>query len=312
MTANRYFTDESAANTGGLTLIFGHGIGSHKEQWEPIIEDIFRLQNSKALHQRVHEAWALDRQNHGDAALLNREELAASRAGGVSAYEWAEAIAAFAHSPRMHGKRIVAIAHSAAAIAMQVTYGTMNTYSALILAEPAMVAPEKYHPYVEETILGLSSAILARRDRWPSREYAHEWFKERYPWNIWDPRILLAFTTHGLVNMPDGSVTLKCDKHQEATGYPDTHAHFDSLDQVARVCRTVPIHIIWGTRDDLVPEIARGTISDRSKGRFVASITRVEGGHMLAQESAEGLVIGICQILDTISPVPEIQPHSRL
>ncbi|KAJ7446320.1 Alpha/beta hydrolase family-domain-containing protein [Mycena latifolia] len=302
MTADRYSTRESAANAEGLTLIFGHGIGSHKEQWEPIIEEIFRLQHSKVPHQRLHEAWTLDRQNHGDAVLA------------LAAYEWAEAIAAFVLTPAMQGKRIVLIGHSAAAISMvgATKPTSISPYTALILIEPAMVAPDLFHRYVEKTISGLAAAIPARRDTWPSREYAHKWFKERYPWNIWDTRVLQAFTTHGLVDMPDGSVTLKCDKYQEPNCYPDTFAHFDSVDHMARACSTVPVHIVWGTRDDLVPEIARGSISDHSKGRLVTSITRVEGGHMLVQENPNGVALEIRRILDTINAVPEMYPHSRL
>ncbi|KAJ6537815.1 Alpha/beta hydrolase fold-1 [Mycena capillaripes] len=315
MSAHRYSTRESRANIGGLTLVFGHGIGAHKEQWEPIIEEIFGLQQRKMPHQRVCEAWALDRQNHGDTALLNQEELARGRQEGVSAYEWAEAIAAFARSPLMLGKRIVPIAHSAGVISMVGSTKFMNVrgipYAGLILVEPSMVAPDLFHRYIERNIPGLSAAIHLRRDTWASREAAHQWFKT--PWSIWDPR------EHGLVETADGKVTLKCHKSQEATCYPDTYAHFDSVEQVRRICRTVPIHIVWGSREDLVPEAARGSISDRTKGRAVASITRMKGGHMLVQEKPNELAFIICQLLDTISQlldtvsaVPEAQMYSRL
>jgi hypothetical protein len=56
-----------------------------KEQWEPIIEQTFQLQQGKARHQRVREAWSFDWQSHGDAAVLNRELLENSRADGVCA-----------------------------------------------------------------------------------------------------------------------------------------------------------------------------------------------------------------------------------
>ena len=59
---------------------------------------------------------------------------------------------------------------------------------------------------------------------------------------------------HGLTETSDGQVALKCDKYQEANCYPDTFAHFDSVEQMRRICRAVPVHIVWGTQDDLVPE----------------------------------------------------------
>jgi pimeloyl-ACP methyl ester carboxylesterase len=103
MTAKRYTSSDYPADIRGLTLIFAHGVGGceslwpsspqldlcnpalspDKEQWEPMLGDLFRLQHSKAPHQRIYEAWAVDRQNHGDAALLNKEELSTSRPDGV-------------------------------------------------------------------------------------------------------------------------------------------------------------------------------------------------------------------------------------
>ncbi|KAJ6498272.1 Alpha/beta hydrolase fold-1 [Mycena vulgaris] len=311
MTAKRYSTRESSANVEGLTLIFGHGVGAHKEIWEPIIEDIFRLKQ----HQCVREAWALDRQDHGDAALLNCEELVRSRPHGVLSYEWAEAIAAFACSPRMQGHRIVPISHSAGAISMVGSTKFMNVrnspYVAMILVEPSMVAAE-LDPYKEGGIEALTAAIRVRRDTWTSREAAHQWMQSRYPWNIWDPRVLRAHADHGLEETPDSKVTLKCDKLHEANCYMDKYAHFDSVDQVGRVCRTLPFHIVWGDRDEIVPEAGRGSISDRSQGRFVASITRMEGGHMLVQENPTQLAFEICCLLDTIAAQRARPVQSRL
>ncbi|KAJ6554844.1 Alpha/beta hydrolase family-domain-containing protein [Mycena capillaripes] len=312
MTAKQYTSPHYSADPRGLTLIFAHGVGGYKEQWEPLINEIFRLQHTKAPHHRIHEAWSLDRQNHGDAALLNREELSTSRPGGVSSYEWADAIAAFAQSPLMRGKRLVAVSHSAGALAMQVYRSTRAMdlsaipYSACVLIEPTLVSPQDFRGRIEKIVMGFSAATKTRRDKWPSREVAHQWMKMKYPWRAWDPRILQALVDHGLTETLDGEVTPKCDKHQESTCYPDTFAHFDSMKQVTRIWRTVPLHIIWGTRgDELVHESARGSVSDPSQGRGAASITRMQGGHMLLQESPDLLAFTMSQVLDKIPAVPD-------
>ncbi|KAJ7631863.1 hypothetical protein DFH06DRAFT_1055948 [Mycena polygramma] len=311
MTAKRYYSKESAANVEGITLLFGHGVGAHKEVWEPIIADIFRLQQYPC----VREAWALDRQDHGDAAVLNSEELASSRTDGVLSYEWSEAIAAFACSPRMQGHRIVPISHSAGAISMVGSTKFMSVHSspyvAMILVEPSMVAAE-LDPYTEGGIAPLTAAIRVRRDVWASREAAHEWMQKRFPWNVWDPRVLRVHIDHGFKDTPDGNVTLKCDKLHEANAFMDKVAHFDSVDQVGRVCRTLPFHIVWGDRDDIVPEAGKGSISDRSQGRFVASITKMEGGHMLVQEFPTNLAVEICRLLATIDAQRAPAVQSRL
>ncbi|KAF8211712.1 Alpha/Beta hydrolase protein [Mycena galopus ATCC 62051] len=311
MTAKRYSAQGSPANVDGITLLFGHGVGAHKEVWEPIIEEIFRLQK----HQRVREVWALDRQDHGDAALLNSEELARNRPDGVASYEWSEAIAAFACSPRMQGHRIATISHSAGAISMvgstKFIKESSSPYVAMILVEPSMVAAE-LDPYKEGAIMPLTAAIRVRKDTWPSREVAHKWMESRFPWNVWDPRVLRAHIDHGFKDTPDGQVTLKCNKLHEANAFMDKDAHFDSVDQVGRVCRSLPFHIIWGDRDDIIPEAGKGSISDRSQGRFVASITKMEGGHMLVQEYPTALAVEICRLLDVIAAQRAPAVQSRL
>lgn len=60
----------------GLTLVFTHGTGFHKEQWEPTIDDLLELirqQNPNKI--KVREIWTIDAPNHGDAAILNEKSL---------------------------------------------------------------------------------------------------------------------------------------------------------------------------------------------------------------------------------------------
>ncbi|KAJ7442107.1 hypothetical protein B0H11DRAFT_1915892 [Mycena galericulata] len=61
MPAKRYYTSESASNDKGFSLLFAHCIGSPMR------------------HRRVREGWAFDWQNHGDAAMLNRELVASTQ-----------------------------------------------------------------------------------------------------------------------------------------------------------------------------------------------------------------------------------------
>lgn len=94
ITAKRYFWD---ANTSAaqppplpeqpgrrdeaLTLICAHGVGFHKEQWEPTIQHILERDARAAEEQggkrrrTVREIWSIDSPNHGDGAVLNEETL---------------------------------------------------------------------------------------------------------------------------------------------------------------------------------------------------------------------------------------------
>ncbi|KAJ7921185.1 Alpha/beta hydrolase family-domain-containing protein [Mycena leptocephala] len=282
MTAKRYWTHDSDSNDEGVSLLFAHCIGSHKEQWEPIIERTFQMTQEKARHQRVREAWSFDWQNHGDAAILNRELLASSRTDGVSAYEWAAAIAAFVRSPRMHGRRIVGIAHSAGAGAIVMALKGIPVrkipYISLVLIEPTIATPEVFSRTMAPSTPSLVAATMMRRERWRSRSEAAVWLQCRAPWKRWDPRVLDLFIEHGLVNTPDGDVMLKCDRRQEALAFPDFNPHFDAVGELARIGRFVPVHVVWASRSELIPKLLQDSLSE---ARAVASITRLVGGHLV-------------------------------
>ncbi|KAG5652706.1 hypothetical protein H0H81_004019 [Sphagnurus paluster] len=196
MTAKRYTSGKSSENSRGLTLILTHCIGSHKEQWEPAIERMFELQRSKPPHQRIREAWSFDWQNHGDAAVLNREALL-KRPQGVSVYEWATALAEFLQSPQMRGHRIVGMGHSAGAGAVMLAAKdfppTNLPYAAIVLIEAAMVTRAVFNSQLEDRMEQMNFAVnatLTRRDTWESRETAAAWLAKRYPWSEWDPRVV--------------------------------------------------------------------------------------------------------------------------
>lgn len=77
MTVKRYWhLDLCSRDPSALTLIFTHGTGFHKEQWEPTLEHLFdAAKQDGGIRPKIHDIWALDCPNHGDAAVINEEEL---------------------------------------------------------------------------------------------------------------------------------------------------------------------------------------------------------------------------------------------
>ncbi|KAJ7488182.1 Alpha/Beta hydrolase protein [Mycena latifolia] len=303
MVAKRYCTLESAGNPNGLTLLFAHCVGAHKEQWESTIQRIFELR-----HSLVHEAWAFDWQTHGDSAVLNRQllETSPSRVYGLSASEWAEAIAAFVRSPHMQGKRMVAVGHSAGAgamvMSMQDTPLSALPYAALVLIEPTVIPRDLFYQQIEERVSTMEfvvNATTARRDRWRSRPEAHAWLARRLPWDGWDPRVVRLLSTHGLADTPEGGVALKCAPKHEALSYTDVTPHFAAAQELFRISRTLPVHFVWA-RDSLVPEFVQQALSDGSEGRVAASGMTVQGGHLIVQENPDAVADAICAVLDTL------------
>ncbi|KAF7316198.1 CN hydrolase domain-containing protein [Mycena indigotica] len=305
MSAKWYWTDESLANDDGLSLLFAHCIGSHKEQWEPIIESCFVNQRSKPRHQRIREAWAFDWQSHGDSAVLNCDLIMNTRQMGVSAFEYAAAIKAFVRSARMQGKRMVAIGHSAGAAAMLLAAsdlpraGTAYPYQSIVLVEPSLASPKMFFKHISPLHPPLVAATQMRRAKWASREEAASWFAQRRPWKAWDKRVVRTFVEHGLVESR-GSVHLKCDPRQEALAFPDIEPHFAAVDEMGRVSRAVPIHLVWARRSEILSKSVQDALVDESLGRVAASVTRVDGGHLVVQDNPDLVARVICTAVDTI------------
>jgi pimeloyl-ACP methyl ester carboxylesterase len=68
--------DTSKTREDVLTLVFMHGNGAHKEQWEPTIQRLLENQQRAARRTvRFHDMWSLDMPNQGDSAILNEETL---------------------------------------------------------------------------------------------------------------------------------------------------------------------------------------------------------------------------------------------
>lgn len=78
ITAKRYWNPSYYSdNDDALTLVFAHATGYHKEHWEPTIEDLYDViaEAGRDNKVKIRELWAIDAPNHGDAAVLNEEQL---------------------------------------------------------------------------------------------------------------------------------------------------------------------------------------------------------------------------------------------
>ncbi|KAG0703778.1 alpha/beta-hydrolase [Suillus ampliporus] len=314
MTAKRYSTPFS--DPQGLTLLFAHGIGAHKEHWEPMLRYLFLHQKLEQPHSRVREAWCFDWLNHGDAAVINKVALERRPPGDISVGDWAAAIASFVRSPYVRGHRLVGFGHSAGASAIMLSTRAFplrnQPFVALFLVEPSMLTRDLWmsHLLQIETVMRKSmSAALHRRRVFDTREEAASYLRERMPWKGYHPDVFDVFTQHGLhsVAVHNGSeeetkVTLKCDMHHEALAYQDTESHVEAIDQYTRLCRAVPVHIVFGSIHDYVPSYFQDCMTDISQGRSPASMIRVLGaGHNIVQQTPEALASVITVGLNLIT-----------
>lgn len=313
MTAKRYYTPFS--DPQGLTLLFAHGVGAHKEQWEPMLRYLFSHQHLQQPS-RIREAWCFDWLNHGDAAVINKAALERRSPGDVSIAEWAAAIASFVKSPFLRDHRLVGFGHSAGSSAMILSTRAFSMrnqpFVAVFLLEPSMLTRELWmaHLMERETLVRKSiSATLRRRSVFDTWEEAANYYRNRKPWSGYDHEVFDVFKQHGFysVGMQDGSkeatkVALKCDLHHEALAYQDIESHFEATDQYTRLCRVVPVHIVFGDVYDYIPSYFQDCMTDVSQGRSPASVKRVPGaGHGILQQTPEALARAISVGLNSIT-----------
>ncbi|KAK0451576.1 Alpha/beta hydrolase fold-1 [Armillaria borealis] len=303
-TLKRYWKPSSPfhEDNDALTLIFAHGTGFHKEQWEPTIEDLFACIETRG-GLKIREVWSIDASNHGDAAILNEEVL---QWGYEETFRWEE-YARSIHALLMGlgtgvdvdftSRRLVGIGHSMGAVSLllSLTFNPRPVFESLILVELMTMNQEQSRG--PGTFL--VSASSNRRDTWSSKEDAYAVMKRRKAWQVWDDRVLRLFVEHGLRSLPtmdypdqvDG-VTLKCSRKQEIACYRDSLGHSRAYRGMAYFVKLLPIHLIYGGIDDILPPEIKDDVINNACGGIenLASVSRVEGGgHLIVQTNPTGL-----------------------
>ncbi|SJL10133.1 uncharacterized protein ARMOST_13517 [Armillaria ostoyae] len=303
-TLKRYWKPSSPflEDSDALTLIFAHGTGFHKEQWEPTIEDLFSYIETRG-GLKIREVWSIDASNHGDAAILNEEVL---QWGYEETFRWEE-YARSIHALFMGlgtgvdvdftSRRLVGIGHSMGAVSLllSLTFNPRPVFESLILVELMTMNQEQSRG--PGTFLVSASSI--RRDTWSSKEEAYAVMKRRKAWQVWDDRVLRLFVEHGLRSLPTmdypdqvNGVTLKCSRKQEIACYRDSLGFSRAYRSMTYFVKLLPIHLIYGGIDDILPPEIKDDVINNACGGIenLASVSRVEGGgHLIVQINPTGL-----------------------
>ncbi|GLB40016.1 putative alpha/beta hydrolase family protein [Lyophyllum shimeji] len=305
LTAKRYWQADSPYlnDSAALTLIFTHGVGFHKEQWEPAMDDLWALLNHNNGTVRVREMWAIDTPNHGDAAILNERAL---QYGYDQVFAWEDygrSIHAFLTGfgtgldVDFSTRRLVGIGHSMGSTALVLAHGytPFIQFESLILCE--LMSMNSHFAAKLANLYQRGS--INRRDTWASHEEAYTLLKSRPAWKAWDDRVLRIFVNNGMRPLPTAEypdkaegVTLKCTRKQETACYRDLQGAERAYHLLGPTAKRVPVHMIYGAINDYVPEEAKDDIVQNAVGglRNLASFALVEGaGHLVMQMNPEGL-----------------------
>ncbi|KAI0666058.1 alpha/beta-hydrolase [Trametes maxima] len=313
-----------------VSLLLLHSVASHKEAWLPMVEHLFGLQYTAPIDSAftIVEVWAMDSPNHGHAAKLNDNRLR-EFPNGITGMHWARAANLLLTSGLMEpGCAVVGVGHSAGScIIVQSTDGypiDRLLLSSIIMVEPPMMAPDILRRAQKEgaPVLRAAEGALVRKDIWPSRTAAKEWFAKRIPWKRWDPRAFELFIKHGLLDLPTSAypnvhegVTLAASRVQESWGYSHHEDGFAALDRLSEICSAIPVHCVFGAVNDFISMETQAGVMDESAGRRMRSIARVaNAGHLVLQENPRGLALALWGILhsDFVSSAGMVATSSKL
>ncbi|KAL4265483.1 AB hydrolase superfamily protein [Pleurotus pulmonarius] len=297
--ANRYTArDDAAARRGThVTLIFAHGLGFHKEHWEPVIQELFTA-DIRSGCPVLKEAWSVDSPDHGQSVFLNEEELRRQSISSCGTY--GTMISTLIHSGLVdRDDKIVFIGHSAGASAGVISTSHYERrrdipYSSMILIEPVMYSREllSQDNDVQNWIIKASKACLSRRDSWTTISAAKTYLSSKSPWKLWDPRMLDIYVTlGGLRQLPsppygaDSGVTLTVARTTQSSAYADVEPHHVASEQLNNIASHIPIQAIFGTRVDYCPRVIQDNIRavlEKSSNNQIEFIE--DAGHTVVQE----------------------------
>ena len=180
----------------GPTVLMLHATGFHARCWDGVV---------RAMDPSAHVI-AIDQRGHG-------------RSTKTPPYNWAEFGAdAAAFIEALDLVDILGVGHSMGGHAIVQAAGKhSDRFRALLLVDPVILDPASYaKPAPFHSAQG--HPVSRRRNRWTSPEEMFDRFKDRHPFSLWDPEILMDYCRFGLVADGDGFV-LGCPPAVEASIY---------------------------------------------------------------------------------------------
>ena len=201
----------------GPTVLMLHATGFHARCWDGVI---------RKLGASTHVI-AVDQRGHG-------------RSTKAPPYDWSEFGAdTAALVEALDLDDIVGVGHSMGGhAAVQAAGDHADRFRALLLVDPVIPDPGAYaRPALFPS--AIDHPVSRRRNRWTSPEEMFERFKNRHPFSVWIPDILMDYCRFGIVPEGDGFV-LGCPPEVEAAIYTGS-AGRDIRETITKMARPVAV-----------------------------------------------------------------------
>ncbi|KAJ3503701.1 hypothetical protein NLJ89_g8315 [Agrocybe chaxingu] len=315
----QYWTEKSIKNTEGLTLVFLHAVGLHKETWEVTIEHLLGLDEASP-QPKIRDVFSIESPNHGESAALNQEAVDKHYGDTWPTRVIAEAAYAFLSAGASQGakidfrkRKLVGIGHSIGAAALFLTrdISPQIPFLSVIGVEPGISVKGLQDTDVSSQML--TAYTWLRRDVWSTRKSAKKDLEASPVHAAWDARVLDLYVKHGLkthhaakyaLPFSFNGVTTCVTKDQEAACYRSDHLVVDAMEAYTHMTQEVPVHVIFGSVHDVGNPELQALLSDKKAGRRPASISYIEGaGHLVVQQQPEA----VAEVINGLLPSPPVQ-----
>ncbi|MEZ5571311.1 MAG: alpha/beta hydrolase [Halioglobus sp.] len=206
----------------GDPILLLHATGFHRRCWNEVV---------KALPDR--HIYAVDLRFHG--ASDNRGEVNWS----LMASDIIALVAA------LDLKNIVGVGHSIggyliARAAVQIP----ERFKHLVLIDPVIMSPQRYADFhaVSGVLDATQHPVSRRKNQWHNAQEMYDRFKDRPPFNTWQPGVLRDYCDYALAPVDDNGLhRLACDPIQEASIYLSQQGNDILLLELSRIVTPVTL-----------------------------------------------------------------------
>ncbi|KAJ1916591.1 hypothetical protein H4219_003710 [Mycoemilia scoparia] len=302
-------TKNNNAARNNLTLLITHANGFHKELWEPILRRLFERQASVEANSIDHnvgwwieKAIAIDAQNHGDSALLNKGHL------NKDVFYWTEHakdIQAILGQIHIGESKLVGVGHSFGGSSLLLTeIERPGSFYAIAAIDPTIRGNLSI-------VQGIADKARRRKNGWESEQAAREYFLSKDLFAVWDKEILGLHIEHGLYStVADNAqkmLALKCDPAYEAatfSGWKEPiQIIFSRIKEIS-----ARVRIINGQVSVICPPDHAKKLSSMMKNADFRVVEKT--GHLVVMENPVETEKELAAFLDEISANWKISPKS--
>ncbi|KAG0704980.1 hypothetical protein DFH29DRAFT_997255 [Suillus ampliporus] len=306
---NRYARKDQGGNarTKRITLFLVHAAGFPKEIWE------ITLCHLLAACSVIDEIWSWESVQHGDAALLNRQNLSGSfdwtdNARDIANFlinympEEVEKSALPIQLHRLHASIGESRQQNGFSFRTLVVAGHLFGGCSAALAAlnfPAMFSSMIYINAMIDTYLGrvwedtqlFVGATLLRREHWPSRGDALRSFRSSPMLSAWHYDVIRLYVEYGLYEDGSGSVRLKTPPVHEALVLANPRASRETWELLERLDENIELLWVVPGRNGVDVSTAQQFFAEHVWRRpaNTSNIIIESSGHLIPQESPEEL-----------------------